>query len=225
MSTIIYIRCSTIEQTPELQLKDILSICKTENYEVIEENRSAFKDDRKRTEFNIIIDNIKKGECKHLYVWDLDRLYRNRIKLKQLFELCKAYKCKIHSYRQDWLESINQIPSPWDEIVIELLIQLVGWMAEDESKKKGDRVRMAVKKRDGKATQSKYGNRWGRKPYSKQTIGRVLELREQGLSIRNIAKQVKVYDANRNAKPISVSGVHKIVQENASKKFVKGGSS
>ena len=54
-NTIIYLRTSTEEQNPENQLKDCLSINKYGEYELFQEQQSAWKDDLKRIEFNKII--------------------------------------------------------------------------------------------------------------------------------------------------------------------------
>ena len=106
MTTIIYIRTSTEEQNPENQFKDCASLCDSE-YEVVEEKKSAWKDDYKREGFNEILKSIKQRECNELIVWDLDRIYRNRMKLIAFFKEAKYYDCKIRSYRQKFLEDIT----------------------------------------------------------------------------------------------------------------------
>ena len=118
--------------------------------------------------------------------WDLDRLYRNRKKLIEFFELCKMYNCQIHSYRQDWLEQLYKIPEPFNEIMHTLMLNLMGWLGEDESKKRSDRISRAVRKKDG-ITKSYKGNKWGRrrKPINEEYI---LELYKQGYSTYQIAK-------------------------------------
>lgn len=211
MKTIIYIRTSTEEQNPELQLKDILSIVKSKDYEILEEKQSAWKDEE-RLKFKSIYNQVLNKEVDKIYVWDLDRLFRKRIKLKEFFEICKAYDCKIYSYRQSWLNKINAVPNPWNEIILNLLIDILGWLAEEESLKKSDRIKNAVRKK-GDKTISYKGNTWGRKPLPKQTRDRIINLYEEGLSIRKIAEQVKTTDKNKNMKPISKSAVHKTIQE------------
>ena len=137
---IVYIRTSTHDQHPENQLKDCLSINKWGEYSVYDEELSAWKDDFKREQFGAITDLIKKRKVTHLIVWDLDRLYRNRKKLIGFFQLCKVYKCKVHSFRQQWLEDINKMPEPWNEMMFDLMLQVMGWIAEDESNKKSERI-------------------------------------------------------------------------------------
>ncbi|HWY11347.1 MAG TPA: recombinase family protein [Bacteroidia bacterium] len=210
---VIYIRTSTSEQTPELQLRDILPIVNGE-YELFSETLSAWKENVKRPEFENVIKLIKTGKVKHLYAWDLDRLYRNRIKLKELFELAKLFGTTIHTANQQWLENIYKIPAPFNDIMSDLLINLFGWLGAEESKKKSERVKMSVRKDSKGVTRSHNGNRWGRKSFPKQTVTRVLELAKTGASVRQIAKQVNVYDKNKNERPISKSAVHKIIAEN-----------
>ena len=207
-----YIRVSTTEQEPELQIKDIDTIC-NEKHEIYKEQQSAWCENVSRPVFNSILQLIKKKKITDLYVWDLDRIYRNRKRLQEFFILCKTYGCKIHSYRQKWLEDVNSIPAPFNDIFMDLLINVTGWMAEDESQKKSERVRMAVKKQKN-GTYSYKGNKWGRKSLSKQTEKRVLELHLEGKSVREISKVVRIYDKNNNERNISKSAVHKIIVKN-----------
>ena len=208
---LIYLRTSTQEQNPENQLKNCLSISKSKQPIIFEEKQSAWKD-KDRPEFNKVIGLVKKSYIKHLIVWDLDRLYRNRKKTIEFFRYCKTYNVKIHSYRQSWLEDINKIPDPWNEIVYDLLINIMGWLAEEESNKKSDRIKASVR-HTGNITKSYKGNKWGRKSLSKNVRDKIIELRKQGLSIRDIAKEVTYTDKNNNPKNVSKSIVQKILSE------------
>lgn len=206
MKIIIYNRTSTEEQNPENQLKDCQSINRYGDAQIIQDQQSAWKDNVQRRGFEELKRQIKAGGVEHLIVWDLDRLYRNRLKLKQFFELCKAYKCQIHSFRQRWLEDINKTPQPWNEIIHDMLINIFGWIAEDESNRKSERVKAAIRKLQ-KGTFSYKGNRWGRKPISTFKRNRIAELRGSGMSMKKIAKEVNA----------SVGAVHKILTENTQK--------
>lgn len=204
-----YIRTSTSEQNPKNQLKDIKSMFEGE-HEVYEEKQSAWKDNKERLVFDSIKDLIKQKKVNDLYVWDLDRIYRNRLKIVEFLKFCKIYDCNVHSFRQQWLEEIYKIPNPWNEIVSDMLINVMGWMAEEESNKKSERVKSAIKKRDGQ-TFSKFGNKWGRKSLSKKVIGDVKDLHKKGLSIREIADSIFYWDKHNNKKKVSKSAVHKIL--------------
>ncbi len=204
----IYLRTSTQEQNPQNQLEDCKKICSAP-YEVVEEKQSAWKD-KDRPKFEELKKQIKSRRVNHLYVWDWDRLHRNRIKLIEFFKFCKLYDCEIHSFRQQYFEDFYKIPAPWNDIVSDLVLNVMGHLAEEESKKKSERVKIAYQNRKGA---------WGRKALPYRIKKEILEKRKQGLSIREIADSVISYDKNRNEKYISKSYVHKILTE------AKGGMS
>src|SRR3989344_6751108 len=189
--TIIYLRTSTEEQNPQNQLEaceQLTQKLSLKDYDVFEDKVSGWKE-LERKNFNEIKKAIEKAQVKYLICWDLDRLYRNRKKLIEFFELCKIYNCKIYSVRQDWLESINRIQEPFNEIMHSLMLQIMGWLAEEESNKKSERVKLAIKKNTLGKTYSKFGNKWGRKAINSNRLkNKVIELRQQGLSFRNILK-------------------------------------
>lgn len=211
MKTIIYLRTSTEEQNPENQLKDCLTLVGSE-YELFEEKQSAFKD-KERPIFNLILKEIKKGNVKCFICWDLDRIYRKRKKLIEFFQLCKINNCSIHSFRQRWLEKLNSIPEPFNEIMKDMMIQIMGWLAQEESEKKSDRIKNAVR-RDGGITKSRLGNKWGRKALPEKVIDKIIELKNNGVSVPIICEQVSYWNSNNNKKNIARSTVYKILKEN-----------
>jgi len=184
---IIYIRTSTEDQNPKNQLADIHTM--VNDAEIFKDQQSAWRDHKERAGFESIKKLIKGRKISNLYVWDVDRIYRNRLNLISFFKLCKIYECKIHSYRQKWLETINAIQPPFNEIMHDLMIQIMGWMAEEESIKKSDRVKAAVRK-SGQVTKSYKGNKWGRKTISTQKRNKIKFLRDRGNTIRKIAAEV-----------------------------------
>jgi len=208
--TVIYIRTSTKEQNPLNQLKDCESIRpvnqKTETfvkYTLLEDQQSAWRENKDREAFEKLLKLIKTRKVRNVIVWDVDRVYRDRKKLISFFVLCKAYKCKIYSYRQRWLEEINKIPEPWNEIVNDLMIQIFGWIAEDESNKKSDRIKAAIRIKKGKKVSYK-GNKWGRKSLSTFKRNKVLEAHNDDmLTYRQISAKTGV----------SIGAVHKIIKE------------
>jgi DNA invertase Pin-like site-specific DNA recombinase len=219
---IIYLRTSTDEQNPENQKKDCLTLLEGE-YEVLEERQSAFKDG-KRPIFESIKLRIKSGSVQNLVCWDLDRLFRNRHKLIQFFQFCKMYGCKIHSFNQGWLEQLNSIPEPFNEIMHDLMLQVMGWLAEEESKKKSERVRIAIRK-DGNITKSYKGKLWGHHSLSKKVDEEIIDLHKQGKKLREIKELVSYWDKNNNKRFVSLGYVHKILskfkRENISKSDVQ----
>jgi len=222
MATAIYIRTSTNEQTPELQL----TACHGINpmfldAEVYQDQQSAWKEHIDRPGFNQLKTDIKLHRIQDLVVWDLDRLFRNRTNLINFFVFCKQYNCKIHSYRQNWLEQIIQMPPPWDEIIHSLMLQIMGWLAEEESTKKSERIRMAMRKDEEGVTRSYKGKIWGRKALSKVAVNKILEMASLGISVREISRRVFYSDSSNNMRPVSKSTVHKVIQDNKPKKVSK----
>lgn len=204
---LIYIRTSTDEQNPENQLKDCESIrpkdAKTDtfvDYHLIEDKNSAWKDDHKREGFNQIIKFVKKRKIKSLIVWDLDRIYRNRKRLISFFSLCRASKVSIYSFRQGWLNEIRGMPEPFNDMMFDFMLQIMGWIAEEESTKKSERVKSAVRIKAGK-TYSYKGNKWGRKGISTFKKNKIRDYYEAGHTIREISAFVFV----------SVGAVHKYI--------------
>jgi len=217
-STVIYLRTSTEEQNPQNQLKSCVELAVKlglKDYEVVEEKVSGWKEDAERTKFDLIHKGIQSKQIKNLICWDLDRLYRNRKKLISFFAFCKMCKCKIYSVRQDWLESINTIQEPFNEIMNDLMIQIMGWLAEEESSKKSERIKLAIRHTDGK-TMSAYGNKWGRKTVKRDEVlvHNIKTLRKKGLSFRQILKHPEVYyhDKHGNKKQLSIGLLHKLSQ-------------
>jgi DNA invertase Pin-like site-specific DNA recombinase len=189
--TIIYIRTSTEDQEPQNQINSCERLSDN-GYYLFQDKQSAFKDDKERDGFNQARKLIKSGSIRHFIAWDLDRIYRNRKKLKEFFQFCKVYQCSVHSVNQQWLEQLNNIPAPFNEIMHDLMLNLMGWLSEDESKKKSERVKLAVRKAKNGQTKSYKGNKWGRKPVHTNKANIVIKLKEEGMSYRNIAKETNL---------------------------------
>jgi len=93
-----------------------------------------------------------------------------------------------------------------------LMLSIMGWLAEEESNKKSERVKAVRTEQEGQ-TFSKYGKKWGRKSIdNKRLIEEIKSLKEKGLSIREITKQVFYYDKNNNKINPSVSFVFKVIR-------------
>ncbi len=219
--TIIYIRTSTKEQNPYNQLKDCESIRPKDqktntfvDYMLLEDEQSAWKDDKDRVGFDKLRSYIKNNKIRNLIVWDLDRLYRNRKKLIAFFKFCKIHRCKIYSFRQKFFEEINNMPEPWNEAIYDLMLQIMGWIAQDESDKKSDRIKAAVRKRNGRTTSYK-GNVWGRKPISTYKRNKI---------ISSYIQDMKPYRVIASEVGVSIGVVHKTIKEMDIRKTIKNDS-
>lgn len=216
--TIIYLRTSREEQNPENQKKDCIALAEKLNlkdYEVFKEQKSAFRDNVRREVFEEIKKAIQKGQVKNLIIWDLDRLFRNRIKCVNFIKNYSKIGLKVYSYRQSWFQDIQEkMPEPFNEIVYDLMLQIISWLAEEESIKKSKRIKNAVRKNKEGKTMSYKGHKWGRKSIiTKRLIEEIKKLHNQGLNHREIANQVYFYDRSNNKKNPSPSLVYKLLTQ------------
>lgn len=209
----IYIRTSTEEQNPENQLESIKSMFEGE-YFLYRDQQSAWKDNSERKDFDKLKQDIKTKKIKELYVWDFDRVYRNRKKFKEFLEFLKIYKCDMYSYNQRFINDLSKIPEPWNEMFKDFFIQLFGYMAEEESNHKSRRVKAAIRKRQDGAYSYK-GNKWGRKTISTFKRNKINSMRSEGHSIRKIAGELN----------LSIGAVHKYLAEKKGEKEFMGRSS
>ena len=246
----IYLRTSTKEQNPELMRESCLAFAEQKGLEVIDiivEQKSAFKGKRQDWE-NLIQDAIKNK--RHIILSRYDRSWRNEKEfLKLMEEFYMLYDLKIYSVSETWIndiweftENMPDIPHPFDKMVKgimqqmwSVLVSITGKIAEEESRKKGDSIKRATRRRNGK-TYSYKGARWGPKGWSKQTKNRVIQEwlnRAEGEGYESVQKRVKGYDNNGNEKPIGLTtirrwvkefeGCHKPSIQNGTQNLVKGG--
>lgn len=185
MKAAIYLRTSTMEQDPEKQKEDCLKFAESRGYEVEEihlEKLSGFKQ-IERPEYEKIKEKAHKGEIQAVVVWALDRWVRNRDTLLEDVIILRNYNCKIHSVQERWLEMIN-IEGALGRTIQEFLLGLIGSLAELESQRKSERVKMAFNSHKGK--------KWGRPKTHTNKINVILELRKQGLNYKEIHEKTKL---------------------------------
>lgn len=224
---LIYLRVSTKDQTELNQLPTILKGFNLNKDEclIFKDEVTAYNLDKehKRKGFLELKREISTRKYNNLYVFDLDRIYRNREKTKEFFIYCDLYGVEIYSYNQTWLREFqdlkNKFPIEFKFLIVNihnLLLEVYAKSAEDESRKKSERVKLSIKKNKKGVTISHKGKKWGRKNISKQSTTKILELHKKGLSVREISKQVFIYDKNNNpVKNVSVGTVHKTIKDNS----------
>jgi len=207
---IIYCRCSTSnrrkkvdadgnislhQQDPMLQPPMIYNAFpESVDAEVlVEYGASAFKNDgniKNRPVFESILKRIELGEVDSLYLFDLDRAYRNRRKSLELVELCIKHNCKIQSVNQKWLNEISDIkPKAVAEMMTSIILNVISYLSEEDSRNKSEKIKSAVRIEDG-VTRSARGNKWGvPSQIGSEMIKKMRELRKSGLTFREISKQ------------------------------------
>ncbi|PTD94487.1 hypothetical protein C9439_02130 [archaeon SCG-AAA382B04] len=191
--TAVYLRTSTEDQDPENQREDCLNFVENkidpDEVEVFKEKETAWNKSRKRDVFEELLDRARKGEFSHIVVWDFDRLYRLRKKTVRIVKEMASRDIEIHSVNQQWLEELHNIPSPWDEIMFNLMLQIVGWMGEEESRKRSRRVKSAYQRKKNK-------EEWGRSK-ADLPMKRIHQLKIDGYSYNDILEELEL-DVDRS---------------------------
>lgn len=227
---IIYIRTSTEEQNPELQLKDCLDFCKLEDLKVVDivsEQVSAYQLKNKRLKWEASVERAKKEKL-NMVLWRYDRSFRKREEfykfMKVMFEV---YGVKIYSVKEPSIMTLWELMDKKDiadpihaelikgimKVLWDFLIRQAGEEAEEESRRKSERVKLSIVKEEGKKTISYKGNKWGRKNLSQETKQAIVELYKQNKTYSQICSEVFYWDKSRNKKYVSRGVVHKIISQ------------
>jgi DNA invertase Pin-like site-specific DNA recombinase len=241
MRCLIYLRTSTKEQNPELQRKDCIEFCSKIGLEVAEvfiEQGSAYKLEKIRPIWESVVKRAK-NEKLDIVLWRYDRAFRNRAEffsfMKVMFEVFKTrvYSVTEPSIMSFWnmMESSHSDNPVFNELLNgiframwDFMIQQAGEQAEEESRKKSERVKLAVRTDEG-ITKSYKGNKWGRKSMSSKADELIIKLSNEGKTMRDITKEVYYWDKAHHKKFVSLGYVHKIIDVHKSSIQNKQGES
>lgn len=196
---IIYARVSTNQQHEENQVPECQEYAKELGLnvvEVIQEKIAIFRNPER--------ESIKKlMNYPHVCIWSYDRLFRNRIRFLQAMQHFSLKNIKIHSVKEKWFEELHKIPSPFNEILYGFMLQMVGWLAEEESKRRSDRIRLAFNSKEDDL-------HWGR-PYKDVDMDRL----RKSYDPNSLRKTAKAYNETFKGKNrISYITVKKVIDKN-----------
>lgn len=177
---LIYLRVSSEDQNPENQLNDCMDYAmgflgySRDDIEVITEYISAYKNPDR--------DVLKAFlSRKDVVSWRFDRIQRNRKKFIEVMRSSSQLGTRIHSVKEVWLRDLHKVPAPWNEMIYDFMLQIIGWFAEDESRKISERTKAGLAR---KKAQNKLPVR-GTKKYDFDRIWQ--EYKNQG-SINRVGK-------------------------------------
>ena len=173
----IYLRVSRGEQCIENQRPAIVRLARARKLKLVftfEESASAA---HARPQLRNVMAAAHRGDFDVLIVWSLDRLGRSMTgNLQAVLELDRC-GVEVLSVREPWLDTGGPVRP--------LLIAIFGWVAEQE------RMQIAERTKAGMARVRRKGVRFGR-PKRRIDMRRAKLLRGQGLSLRDVAQQLKV---------------------------------
>jgi DNA invertase Pin-like site-specific DNA recombinase len=169
----IWIRVSTDHQESANQVPDIKRFCAHRGYEITERyeiSDSAWKQGPEyREALNTLLADAHAGHFKTLVVWALDRIVRSGSEpgmsaaeeaLKLIRQLGQRHVSLI-SVKEDWLQANSEIQS--------VLVSFAAWMAEQESKRKSERIRAGLAR--AKANGQPIGRKAGAKDKRQRKTG------------------------------------------------------
>lgn len=163
-SKAIYLRVSKEELDETTQLPEILKRFKLEikDVELFVEKFSAYSDNNleKRTEFKKLREGIENQTIKEVYVYALDRIHRDMMRLMEFVALCDSNNCDLYSVHQQ-LPKKTEANTPADKLMRIMFTAIYGFKGEDESYMTGERTKKCVVKDLG-VTYSTQGKKWGK---------------------------------------------------------------
>jgi len=212
----IYLRTSTKEQNPENQLNDCVTFCKklgVSDYEVFSEQKSAWRREKNREVFDALVKDLEEKKYTLLVVWRYDRIYRNMKKFTRFMEkMFMVHGVKVYSVKEEWItelwdivnsDVVDNLPSPFDEVIKEqfllhwkTMIKIAGKIGQDESDKRSERTKSAIRKTKNNVTVSYRNNKWGRPSKNLNKIEVIKKYLEPGMNLRKTAEFFGVKSQN-----------------------------
>jgi DNA invertase Pin-like site-specific DNA recombinase len=174
----IYARVSTKDQSCELQVCDLRSYCAARGFDHVREyvdvGQSGAKDSR--PELNKLMDDAHKRQFDAIVVWRFDRFARSTKHLLTALEEFRALGVQFISYQEniDTSSALGQA-----------MFTIVSAVAQLERDLIRERVNAGL--RNARANGKKFG-----RPKRGVDRNRILELRAQGQSLRQIAADLGV---------------------------------
>lgn len=178
MRTAIYARVSTKDQSCELQLRDLRAYCAARGFDVAHEYIDAGQSGAKesRPELNRLMEDARKRRFDAIVVWRFDRFARSTKHLLLALEEFRSLGIQFISYN----ENIDTC-SPLGQA----LFTIVSAVAQLERDLIRERVSAGI--RNARAKGSKFG-----RPMRAVDRNRILEMRAEGQSLRQIAENLGV---------------------------------
>jgi len=182
MKAAIYTRVSTTDQTTDNQLLELRSAAERQGWTV----EAVYSDiisgaKSKRPGLDALMASVMRKEVDVVMAWDVSRLGRSLQHLVTLLSDIHAKNVDLYLHQQG-IDTTT--PSG------KAMFGMMGVFAEFERAMIQERVRAGLARARQHGTQS--GKPIGRPPVPPYQVSKIRELREQGLSIRKIAKKTGI---------------------------------
>ncbi len=202
----LWLRVSTDDkgQDPRLQRADLETVCQQHGWQIVkvyEVHESAFGK-QQREQFQLVLEDARKGLFDVLLVWSLDRFSREgEWSVSRVMAALQDWNVRFYSYNEPFLDTTGPFAG--------FLIPLFAWLARQESLRKGKAVKLGMEKARGQ------GRSVGRPSVTDTLdVDLVANLRDQGYSWKQISEahpQVKL-SSGRKIRP-SPSSIKRAYQK------------
>jgi putative DNA-invertase from lambdoid prophage Rac len=155
----VWFRVSTDKQEAENQAAGIAQFAAHHGYEVVKRYEladSAWNGGKAggeyRAEIQQVLDDAHKGEFSVLIVWALDRITREGAEgALRLIRQLRERGCVLVSVQESWLNGSSEVQ--------DILVAFAGWMAQQESARRSERIRAGLARRraEGKPVGRQHG--------------------------------------------------------------------
>ena len=143
----LWTRASNADQDATNQIPELRQFCQRHQLEIVqtyEVSESAWHGGRADGEYRRTLkqalDDAWAGKFDYLVVWALDRLTREGAEgaLRNIRQF-RERRCTILSVRESWLNGSPEVQ--------DVLVAFAGWMAEQESTRRSDRIKAGIARR------------------------------------------------------------------------------
>lgn len=202
IKAVAYARVSTLlGQDVENQLHGIRELSKHRGFDLIQEyvDQGISGRSEKRPSLDQLIRDARKGQFKIIIIHSIDRLGRSTKHLLNLIDELRYLNVSIISIR----ESLD-FSTPTGQMALTMLSAV----AQLEAQLTSERIKTALAVKKALASKTNNGWRCGRPPLDQELENKVILLRQEGKSIREISKHLG---------NISKSSVSRIIREMSQK--------
>lgn len=195
----LYIRVSTSEQDPTMQLLDLKRYAQQRGYQIYQEYVDLGVSGTKanRPALDALMDAARKRLFDVVLVWRFDRFARSTKHLVDALHEFRALGIDFISY-QEAIDTSSPIG--------EAMFTIISAMAKLERDIIVERVKAGMRKA------KEQGKRIGR-PKAVVDVDKIISLREQGLSLQTIADRVKYQDSKGRWRNVSKGKVHRMIKQ------------
>lgn len=213
MSKAIYLRVSRDDLTLDKQLTAIQNKFTVDDPLIIEEKISAYDEvkQEKRIDFQKLKTSISEGIIDEVYIFSVERLERNIVRLFEFYFFCEAHDCKIYSVMQD-IPNRRENEKPMETFLRYINVLLFGYKGQEESYTISYRTKSAVENHNNN-TYSIKGNKWGKQ--FKGLDGNNVEMTQEDLE----KLQAFIHREIKRCESLGMKGYYKLIIDKVANKY------